>query len=132
MLKSVLWPAVKGVATRRRLWFQQDGATVHTTVRAREWLEQKIGARVISRLTEHPWPTLDYWFWNVAMAEVRRAPPATLDDLKLNVEAFSKSLDKEEVIRSVKHMRERAHTFKVQLLRQSSTNLERSLIMKNK
>ena len=42
------------------------------------------------------------------MAEVRRAPPATLDDLKLTVEAFSESLDKEEVIRSVKHTRERA------------------------
>ena len=56
MLKSVVWPAVKGVATRRKLWFQQDGATVHTTVRVREWLWQKFVGRVISRLTEHPWP----------------------------------------------------------------------------
>ena len=96
MLKSVVWPAAKGVATRRKPWFQQDGATVHTTVREREWLGQNFGGRVISHLTEHSWPAnshdlspVDYWFWNVAMAEVRRAPPATLDDLKLTVEAFS-------------------------------------------
>jgi hypothetical protein len=115
MLKTVVWPQVRGVATRRNLWFQQDGATVHTTIRAREWLSQKFGTRVISRLTDHPWPAkspdlspLDYWFWNVAMAEVRRAPPTTLAELKNLVEAFSESLDKEEVVRSVKHLRERA------------------------
>ena len=57
MLKNVVWPKVRGVVARRGLWFQQDGATVHTTVKARQWLNQKFGDRVISRLTDHhPWP----------------------------------------------------------------------------
>ena len=63
-------------------------------------------------MTDIPWPAkspdlspLDYWFWNVAMAEVRRVPPTTLEDLKLTVEAFSESLEVEEVIKSVRHIR---------------------------
>jgi hypothetical protein len=115
MLKDVVWPQVRSVATRRGLWFQQDGATVHTTVAARQWLSQRFGDRVISRLTAHPWPAkspdlsvLDYWFWNVAMAELRRVPPTTLEELKTTVDAFSESVDREEVFRSVSHLRERA------------------------
>ena len=31
MLEKVVWPAVKGSATKKTYWFQQDGARVHTT-----------------------------------------------------------------------------------------------------
>ena len=58
------------------------GGTVHTTISAWAWLESKFGDRVISRLTARPWPAkspdlspLDFWFWSVALAECRRAPP---------------------------------------------------------
>ena len=30
MLENKAWPAVKSVATRKKHWFQQDGARVHT------------------------------------------------------------------------------------------------------
>ena len=42
-------------------WFQQDGATVHTTIRARNWLKRRFGGggEGISRLTKHPWPGPD-------------------------------------------------------------------------
>ena len=30
MLKEKVWPALKGSATKKRLWFQLDGARVHT------------------------------------------------------------------------------------------------------
>ena len=103
------------VATRRNYWFQQDGATVHTTIRARAWLESRFGGRVISRLTARPWPAkspdlspLDFWFWSVALAELRRVPPTTLEDLKLSVEAFAESMDKEEVSKAVRNIRSRA------------------------
>ena len=42
------------------------------------------------------------------MAKLRRVPPASLEDLKLTVEAFAQSMDKEEVIKSVRHIRDRA------------------------
>ena len=39
-------------------WFQQDSATVHTTIRARSWLKIRFGGKVISPLTStrgRPW-----------------------------------------------------------------------------
>ena len=43
ILQIVFWPEVRAVVIRRRFWLQQDGATAHTAVRAREWLERKFG-----------------------------------------------------------------------------------------
>ena len=71
--------------------------------------------RVISRLTPIPWPSkspdlscLDYWFWGVAMQEVRKSKPSTLAELKTTVESFAESLNQEEVVKSARHLRQRA------------------------
>ena len=115
MLKSVVWPKVSKKVNSRKLWFQQDGATVHTTLEARQWLEQKFHQRVISRHTDHPWPAkspdlspLDYWFWSVAMRELTRVPPSSIEELKSTVEGFAESLDPEEVYKAVENVRKRA------------------------
>ena len=78
MLEDVVWHRFRTVATRRSYWFQQDGATPHTTLRTRALLQEKF--RVISRLTTHIWPVkspdlspLDFYFWGVAMQEL---PPS--------------------------------------------------------
>ena len=42
---------MRATATRRRFWLQQNGASVHTAVRLREWLGGKFGDRVISKLS---------------------------------------------------------------------------------
>ena len=34
MLRSVVWPKVGRTVISRQLWFQQDGATVHKTLKA--------------------------------------------------------------------------------------------------
>ena len=85
------------------------------TNEVREWLKKKFDGRVISRMMDQPWPAkspdlspLDYWFWGVAMSELRRVPPSTLSELKMTVEAFAESLDSDEVKRCTKHIRERA------------------------
>ena len=109
MLKEVLWPEVRGIATRHGLHFMQDGATPHTTLEVREWLQSKFGERVISRLMPNQWPAkspdlspLDYWFWGVAMQEVRSHPPATLEELKEVVDGFAESLEPEEVVKAAR------------------------------
>ena len=100
MLKEKVWPKIRNLASRRMYWFQQDGEAVHITNGVREWLNKTFHGRVISRMMEHPWPTkspdlspLDYWFWNVAMFELRRAPPRDIGELKTTVNAFAESLD---------------------------------------
>ena len=115
MLKEVVWPQIKFQVTRYHYWYQQDGAPVHITNEVREWLKKKFDGRVISRMMDQPWPAkspdlspLDYWFWGVAMSELRRVPPSTLSELKMTVEAFAESLDSDEVKRCAKHIRERA------------------------
>lgn len=117
LLKEGLWPQVRHKVQRDGLWFQQDGATVHTTAAVRQWLVEKFDGRVISRLTERPWPArspdlspLDYWFWSVALAETRRSPPETLQGLQATVERFARSLSPENVRRAVRHLRHRAET----------------------
>ena len=109
MLQRVLQP----VLGEDDMWFQQDGAPAHMPARA--WLEQAFQGRVISRLTPIPWPSkspdlscLDYWFWGVAMQEVRKSKPSTLAELKTTVESFAESLDQEEVVKSARHLRQRA------------------------
>ena len=61
------------------------------------------------RLTTIPWPAkspdlscMDFWFWGVAMEEVRKSRPATLNELKAVVEAFAESVDQEEVERGTR------------------------------
>jgi transposase len=70
----------------------------------RDWLDSKFSIRIFSRLTETPWPTkspdlspLDYCFWSVCLAELRRSPPSSLEDLKEIVGNFSDSLEKKEL-----------------------------------
>jgi hypothetical protein len=115
LLKTVLWPKIRSQATRKQLWFQQDGATCHTTNMVREWLAEKFGQRVISRLTARPWPAkspclspLDYWFWSVCLQELRRNPPNTLEELMETVNEYSDSLEKEEIMKAVGNILKRA------------------------
>ena len=117
LLKEGFWPQVRRKVRRDGLWFQQDGATVHTTATVRQWLAEKFEGRVISRLTERPWPPrspdlspLDCWFWAVALAELRRHPPATLQQLQATVERFAANMDPDDVRRAVRHLRRRVET----------------------
>ena len=52
------------------IWFQRDGATAHTSSKARAWLKSRFGNQVISHLTDFPWPArfsdlspLDFFQW---------------------------------------------------------------------
>ena len=113
LLQSKLWPEVRSYASS--CWFQQDSATVHTTTSARAWLKDKFSNRVISRLTDRPWPArspdlspLDFWFWSVAISEVRRCAPTTLKQLMGVVEELAAAMDPAEVMRAVSSLRRRA------------------------
>lgn len=115
MLQQDIWPRVSRTVSQHQTWFQQDGATVHTTISAREWLHEKFGQRVISRFTDRPWPAkspdlspLDYWFWSVAMQELSRNPPSSIEELKSIVEGFAASLDPTEVNKAVRSITKRA------------------------
>ena len=115
MLRCVMWPAVRNHASRKGYWFQQDGTSVHTAVATRKWLDQKFSGRMISRLTARPWQArspnfspLDYWFWSVALTELRKTKVTPLRALKSTIQDFADGLDAEDVERAVRHLRRRA------------------------
>ena len=77
VLEAIYLSLVQNSLAHLQLLFQQDGATCHTTNMVREWLAEKFGQRVISRLTARPWQAkspclspLDYWFWSVCLLHI--------------------------------------------------------------
>ena len=47
VLKGAVWPSVRGVATRKQYWFQQDGASCHVTEECLDFIESKFGGQVM-------------------------------------------------------------------------------------
>ena len=75
------------------MWFQQDGATSHTARVTIDLLNVKFGERVISRNGPVEWPPhsfdltpLDFFLWGHIKSLVYANKPATLDDLKDNIQ----------------------------------------------
>ena len=99
----------------KKYWWQQDGATCHTSHKSLEELKKHFGARIISKRSAIEWPArspdlnpLDYSFWGMAMKKVWEENPKTLDDLKTVVEDFFSSLPEDLVRRTVANIRKRA------------------------
>ena len=55
-LKEVMWPVFRTTATRKWLWWMQDGASPHWTNDAKNFLLEKFHERVISKGTNVIWP----------------------------------------------------------------------------
>lgn len=74
------------------IWFQQDGATAHTSLIARNWLKSRFGNKVISHHTDFPWPArspdlspLDFFLWSYVKEKVFSRRPNNINDLKIAV-----------------------------------------------
>ncbi|CAH1969028.1 unnamed protein product [Acanthoscelides obtectus] len=74
------------------VYFQQDGATCHTTNVNIHRLQSFFGDRVISRRGNVPWPPrscdltpLDFFLWGYLKSKIYVNKPATLQELKNNI-----------------------------------------------
>jgi hypothetical protein len=115
MLQTVMWPAVKSMATRKRYWFQQDGAPCHVTATVMDFLRSKFGDRIISRRSARHWPAcspdlscLDFSFWSQALDHVTKTEPKTIQELKTVVENFATDISEEQLRKMARHTRRRA------------------------
>lgn len=91
MLTDFFWHEIEGMDLADK-WFQQDGATSHTTRDNRALLQEKFPERVISRLGDVNWPPrscdltpLDFFLWGYAKDRVYANNPLTIDALKDNI-----------------------------------------------
>ncbi|GFS83295.1 putative DD41D transposase [Trichonephila clavipes] len=78
--------------SRQELWFQQDGATCHTSRATIDLLKYTFGDRLISRFGPVNWPPrscdltpLDYFLWGYVKSLVYADKPQTLDHLEDNI-----------------------------------------------
>ena len=82
-----LYPAKMGY-----FWFQQDGASPHTSHFYRNWLKEYFGKGVISRFAEVEWAshspdlsTPDFYLWGYLKSKVYANKPRTISELKLAI-----------------------------------------------
>ena len=73
--------------------------------------QDQFGSRVISRLTDIPWPAHspdlalnDYYLWGVALKEIRRVKPVGMDGFKDLVSTYLCSLPPDEVRRAAENL----------------------------
>ena len=84
LLEEKVGPLLKHRATRKQLYFIQDG---HTTQLNLEFLRSKFVDHVISNKTDLPWPPnspdlnpLDFLFWGHSMSHVYRTKLSTIEN----------------------------------------------------
>lgn len=97
------------------LYFQQDGATCHTTRPNMEILRQKFPGRVISRYGDVEWPArspdlspLDFFLWGYLKGRIYRDNPIDITQLKAAIETEIRSIGQEMLIRAMDNLRHRA------------------------
>ena len=95
-------------------WFQQDGATVYTTIRARSWLKSRFGGshqlpdQAPVTCQESGLVPLDLVLERCHNRAQKKTPNTTLVELKETIESFAQSMDEEEVKQAVRGIRRRA------------------------
>ena len=95
-------------------WFQQDGATPHTSKESLAWLQQHFPDRLISRRCDPQWspysPDLnpaDFYLWRYLKDRVYANNPQSIPDLKAAITAVIRAIPREECGRVIENFARR-------------------------
>ena len=95
---------------RAEQWFQQDGATPHTSNDSLNWLRQFFPNHLISRRCDPEWaphsPDLnppDFYLWGYLKDNVYTNNPQTIPDLKAAIAAKIRVIPREECVRLIQN-----------------------------
>ena len=105
--------------TRAIQWFQQDGATPHTSNESLEWLHQHFPGRLISRRCDPEWsphsPDLnppDFFLWGYLKDRVYADNPQTISDLKAAITAAIQAIPRDACERVIENFHRRVKVCK--------------------
>jgi hypothetical protein len=117
-LENFLRPKIEEYGEEHNLedfWFQQDGATAHTTRRPHAILKMFPG-RVVSLHEAVPWPLrspdlspCDFFLWGYLKAEVFKHRPRTLDQLKEAIQEETEGIAPDVLVRVLENFQERLY-----------------------
>ncbi|GBO00069.1 hypothetical protein AVEN_246996-1 [Araneus ventricosus] len=115
MLRSFLQPQLHQFG-HSEVWFQQDGATEHTSKLSMELLTQMFPSRLICIRGDIPWlarlPYLaacDFFLWGYLKAKVYTHKPKTLEELKDAIRLEIAAIPPAMVEKVMLNFRERLH-----------------------
>lgn len=116
MIEDFLWPKLEDF-DREDMWFQQDGATCHTTRANLTLLRKKFSGRIISRFGDINWPPrscdltpLDFFLWGYAKDCVYADNPQTIEHLKTNIRQVMAEIQPEMRAKVIENYLERIKT----------------------
>jgi len=99
----------------RNLWWCQDGAPAHRSLRARETLRHYFGDRIVGLGHDIEWPPrspdltpCDFFLWGFVKSKVYVTPPQSIDDLSNRIRAAIRDIPADMIRRSVRSMLSRA------------------------
>ena len=99
-------------------WFQQDGATPHTSNETLQWLRKRFGDRLISRRCEIEWaphsPDLnppDFYLWGYLKDNVYENNPQTIPELKRAITGRIRRISVEECVWVIDNFANRIYVF---------------------
>ncbi|XP_060851646.1 uncharacterized protein LOC132930005 [Rhopalosiphum padi] len=99
MISNFLWPILDDMDTEE-MWFQQDGATCHTSGTTIALIREKFDGRIISIRGDQQWPPrscdltpCDFFLWGYIKSLVYANKPRTLFDLKQEIRRVISELD---------------------------------------
>lgn len=108
------WAALQRKRLGKTAWFQQDGATPHTSRRSLEWLEARFGDRIISRRSQNDWAPhspdlnpLDFFVWGHIKGQIHTNAHQNLADLKASIEWAVHTIDKDMCKRAIANFHKR-------------------------
>ena len=87
-------------------FFQQDGATPHTSNISMDCLKARFLDRVISTKSDFPWQPrstdfnpLEFFFWGYMKEDIWKSSPTRIDEIKEKISEFRASIDVEMLSR---------------------------------
>jgi hypothetical protein len=131
VLKRKFVPALrrKG-ADFNSIWFQQDGATPHTSGEVISWLEKTFGTHFISYRTDNVWPPhspdlspLDFFLWGYLKDRVYSPAPTSLEELKVTIRREIRNISTDTCTAVISNFKKRLDV----VLKQGGRHLEHIL-----
>lgn len=111
------WRALNGKCADsvNQQWFQQDGATAHTSRLALTWLGEHLGDHLISLRAGVNWPPrspdltpLDFYLWGYLKGVVYKTAPSSLEELKRAIKRAVRAIPTATCARVAEESRRRA------------------------